>query len=373
MKVCELCVLDFTAVNLLANLIKSIEKKNHEVVTICDVNEHEKEIHQLKLKVIDFKIQRSFNVINHIKKIYSLRKIFKKEKFDVIHVHTPIGSIIGRIAALLSGNSQVYYTVHGFYFHEKMPLIKRSIFFAIEYILSYFTKKIFFQSKEDFIFAKKTFKNNKLFYIGNGIDLDFFTKDNFDEQSKKIFWEKYYVNKNPKILIVARLVRQKGILDIIELSKRDKMNKFNFIIIGSRNINEHDSGLDNLIELCKSQNNIFFLGYKENVKDFYQYSDAFILPSYREGKPRSIIEAMAMEIPIFTTNIRGSRELINPNIPNGFLFEPGDINNLEKLLFTHISDKDMNIKVTNNARNFANKFLNEKKIINKQIELMNLL
>ena len=82
---------------------------------------------------------------------------------------------------------------------------------------------------------------------------------------------------------------------------------------------------------------------------------------------------MAMEIPIFTTNIRGSRELINPNIPNGFLFEPGDINNLEKLLFTHISDKDMNIKVTNNARNFANKFLNEKKIINKQIELMNLL
>jgi len=374
MKVCQLCVLDFTTVNLLKNLIKTIENKGHEVITICEVNEHKDEIEKENINVINFKISRSFNIVDHIIKTYSLYKIFKKEKFDIIHVHTPIGSIIGRLAAFLANNKNVIYTVHGFYFHDKMPILKKIFFFLIEFFLSFITKKFFFQSIEDYKFAQRKFNKSKLFYIGNGINLNIFDKKKLPKINRDIFWNNHldHNSKNLKILIVARIVKQKGILDIINLSKRKNMSNFDFIFIGSQNKNEHDNELNYVLNMSKQLQNIFFLGYQEDVRNFYTHSDIFILPSYREGKPRSIIEAMVMELPVIATNIRGCRELIDPKVPTGMLYEPGDIDKLEKIINDIISDKDYIAKVIKNAKKFAIENLDENKIINKQLGHMNL-
>ena len=121
----------------------------------------------------------------------------------------------------------------------------------------------------------------------------------------------------------------------------------------------------------ENYNNIVTIGYASNVKDFYEYSDIFILPSYREGKPRSIIEAMAMKIPIIATNIRGSRELILDN-KRGMLYQPGKITELEKkidFMLTNSTEVDIFVK---NSHEYARDFLDEKKVILKQFEILNI-
>ena len=137
-----------------------------------------------------------------MKLIYSIFKVYKilvKEKYDVVHVHSPIASIIGRVASKLAGIPFVVYTAHGFYFHDKMAKSKYLFYFIIEKFLGNFTDLIFTQSKEDYNIAikNKFLKKNQIYYIGNGVSPEKFNPS---------------VNKSIKKVIKTNLIFQRIIL-----------------------------------------------------------------------------------------------------------------------------------------------------------------
>ena len=150
-------------------------------------------------------------------------KLFKQIKPDIVHVHTPIAAVLGRIAAKIAGVPTIIYTAHGFYFHEGMSLKTYKFYFNIEkFIGKYFTDYIFTQSKEDYHTAIKiTFKKSKqsnYLHISNGIDID--NQFNFELINKdnltNIKQELEIKDGDIVVTFIGRLVKEKGILDLLD-------------------------------------------------------------------------------------------------------------------------------------------------------------
>lgn len=373
MKIVQVSAIDMTMNNFLSPLNKETKSRGHEVHCVCSKGPYEKEIKQNGFYFHNVSIDRNINPIKNIKSIYSMVKLFKKLKPDIVHVHTPVAAVLGRIAAKIAKVPTIIYTAHGFYFHEGMTKGKYNLFFNIEkYIGRYFTDYIFTQSKEDYEIAKNNnfLRNDNYIHISNGIDLD--NKFNISKVDvSKVEKLKNKHNINPKDIIVTfigRLVREKGILDLLNSYKLLKSKNVKFIIIGSLPQGERDVETMKIIENFKDNKDIIFTGQVSNVNDYLYLSDIFCLPSYREGMPRSIIEAMAMKNAVIATNIRGSREEVVHN-ETGFLCNVNASDEIAKYIDKLISDSDKLEKFKHNGIERARKLYDEKKIVNNQIKI----
>src|SRR5699024_4656695 len=267
--------------------------------------------------------------LSNLKSIYKLYTLFKAINPDIVHVHTPVAAVLGRVAAKLAKVSTVVYTAHGFYFHDDMNEKDYKFYFNIEkYMGRYFTDFIFTQSIEDHEIAKSNnFLKNKSnhIHISNGIDLD--KKFNYKILSPKVKEDirklHNIIEDDLVVIFIVRLVMKKRNLDFLESINLLGTSNIKYIIIGSLPPGERDTNTVNKLKNFENSPNVIFTGQIENVNEYLYASDVFCLPSYREGMPRSIIEAMSMKNAVLATNIRGSREEVVNN-ETGFLFEIND-------------------------------------------------
>lgn len=374
MKIVQVTAIDGTMHHLLNKLNKTSKENNFEVHCICSEGENKKYIIDEGYKLHNIDIDRKISIIKNIKTIIRLSKLIKEIKPDIVHVHTPVAAVLGRIAAKIAKVPIVIYTAHGFYFHDGMSKNKYKIYFLIEkYIGRYFTDYIFTQSKEDYQTAKdnKFLKNNDNFlHISNGIDLDDkFNINKYTSKDNDNLRRKLGIPKNDIVVtFIGRQVKEKGIFELLEGFQNIESKNVKLIIIGNLPQGERDTTTIKEINKYKENKNIIFTGKINNVNDYLYMSDIFCLPSYREGMPRSIIEAMAMGNAILATNIRGSREEVDHGL-NGYLFDVKsskeigkyiDIlaNNLEKI-------EEFKIKGIQKAR----ENYDENKVVQKQIQI----
>jgi glycosyltransferase involved in cell wall biosynthesis len=239
--------------------------------------------------------------------------LFRSERYDVVHVHTPVAALVGRLAAWIARVPLVIYTAHGFYFHEGMPAWKRRIFIWLEKIAGYWTDLLFTQSSEDAETAifEKIMPQNQILAIGNGVSVarfDFHKIVNRREirMSLGIPDEAFVVG------LVGRQIREKGIAEFLKAARRSASLNPNiqFLVVGDRLDSDRTGGV--MAELLAARDELgerlIVLGLRNDIPDMLCAMDVFCLPSWREGMPRTIIEAMMMARPVIATNIRGSRE-----------------------------------------------------------------
>lgn len=374
MKIIQVTAIDMTMNNFLNPLNNETKSRGHEVHCVCSKGPYEQEIKDNGYYFHNISIDREINIRKNIKSVLMMVKLFKILKPDIVHVHTPVAAVLGRIAAKIANVPTIIYSAHGFYFHEGMPTKKYKIFFYIEkYIGRYFTDYIFTQSEEDFKVAKNNnfLKNkNNYVHISNGIDLDNkFNIDKFSESDIENLRIKYLIEPNDIVVsFIGRLVKEKGILDLLESFKYLESKNVKFLIMGTLPQGERDTETLQLLETYKSNKNIIFTGQVTNVNEHLYLSDIFCLPSYREGMPRSIIEAMAMKNAVIATNIRGSREeVIHDN--TGYLCNINSSKEIAKYIDELISNKEKldNFKVNGLER--AKQLYDENKVIEKQINI----
>lgn len=308
--------------NMLEALNKECIQQNIEVVAICEVNRHGQVIEDIGVRLIDKKIGRKIGFSNIIS-IFEIVKILKEEKPDIVHTHAPVASVITRIACKIVGIQNVVYTAHGFYFHDEMSKLKYNFYFGIEKIMAkFFTTHLFVQSKEDTDLAiqKKFLPEQKIDYIGNGIDvIDKFNNKNYSLKKIKQIKSQFQISDGEIVIsFIGRLVEEKGIIDLLEAFEIVDNIKMKLLIIGDLAPGERDIETIKKIEKYKKNSNIIFTGRREDINDLLIISDIYCLPSYREGMPRSIIEAMAMGNAIVATDIRGCREQVVHN-SNGYI------------------------------------------------------
>ncbi|MCE4950837.1 MULTISPECIES: glycosyltransferase family 4 protein [Staphylococcaceae] len=374
MRIIQVTAIDMTMNNFLNPLNKVTKEKGHEVHCVCSKGPYEEEIKSNGYYFHNISIDREINFVKNIKSIMIMVKLFKILKPDIVHVHTPVAAVLGRIAAKIAKVPTIIYSAHGFYFHEGMPSKKYKLFFNIEkYIGRYFTDYIFTQSEEDFEVAKvNNFLKNKNNYvhISNGIDID--NKFNVDKLPKSIntsLRDKYGIQKNDVVVsFIGRLVKEKGILDLLESINYLNAQNVKFLIIGSLPQGERDTETLKLLEEYKNNKNIIFTGQVTNVNELLYMSDIFCLPSYREGMPRSIIEAMAMKNAVIATNIRGSREEVIHG-KTGYLCNTNSSKEIASCIDDLVENKDKMNEFKENGLDRARRLYDENKVIEKQLNV----
>jgi len=133
-RVLEVCAVDFTVKNLLLPLINRLMKEGYEVEICCTPGKESKKLEKLGYKFKYVYIDRKINLLSSLRSLVGLYRVMRDGKYDIVHVHTPLASALGRIAAKLAHIPIIIYTAHGFYFHENMPKLEYKIFTTLAHI-----------------------------------------------------------------------------------------------------------------------------------------------------------------------------------------------------------------------------------------------
>ena len=296
-------------------------------------------------------IERSPLKINNLKAIKQLKNIIDKEKFEIIHCHTPMGSVVTRIAAknARKNGTRVIYTAHGFHFFSGAPLVNWMVYYPVEKYLSKYTDTIITINKEDYERAKSKFKKCKdIQYVpGVGIDEE---KFNFKmTQEEKIKLRKSLgLKENDFILIypaeLSERKRQIWLIEALELTLK-KYNDMHLLLPGKDSLN---GKCEQLIKELNLEKQIHILGFRKDIINLLKISDVAVSSSRQEGLPVNILEAMYAGIPIVVTDCRGNRDLV-VNGKNGYLVDLDDKNNFSKSVELVYKNKD-NLNIETNKQ-----------------------
>lgn len=374
LKICQLCNIDFTLKHFLLPLVDRMQEEGWEVVSVCSSGPYVQDLRKDGYFIETIHIDRSFNIFRHFKSVLILTRYFKEQKFDIVHVHSPVAALVARVAARLASVPLVIYTAHGFYFHDEMPLIKKTFFLLLEKWAGLFTDILFTQSNEDAACAinKKLIWNGEVYAIGNGVNPKEFNPMQVGDS--KIKRKSLGIPEKAFVFgIIGRLVKEKGVGEFLQaaVEASEENENIYFLVIGERLDSDHAKGVSTAIYFAKQKlrNRILFLGQRTDIPELISTIDVFCLPSWREGMPRSIIEAMMMAKPVIATNIRGSREEVVDG-ETGFLIPTRNVSKLkEKLLYSASHCKKMKkMGIAGRAR--ALEFFDERKVVEKQIKLI---
>ncbi len=310
-------------------------------------------------KVHYFPFKRNPFHPKNISAFFKLRKIIKKNEFDLIHCHTPTVSVITRFAAISSRNkgTKVLYTAHGYHFYNGAPLKMWLFFYPLERILSKFTDAIILINKEDYELTKKSFFNRDTFYIkGIGVDISRFSETNEELLSRKK--EILNINKDDFILLyVAEFIPRKNHEFLIRSCEKMIKNVPNvrFLFAGTGVLIEE---MKTLVNDLKLDNYVKLLGWRDDVQDLMRMADIGISSSKQEGLGLALAEEMYFKLPIVATYDRGHKEMIVHG-ENGFMFDHGDVDSFVNFIKQLYEDETMYIKFSNSAKEKSREFLLE--------------
>lgn len=263
----------------------------------------------MNVPVIHVPIPRKITDVKGI--INSLQQVKKQcedKKYTLLHCHSPIGSVVARLAAKASRKkfgTKVIYTAHGFHFYKGAPKQNWLIFYPIEKFCSRFTDVLITINKEDYAFAQQHMKAGKVEYIpGIGVDTKKFKLNDFDKDSKKA--ELGISVNDIMILSVGELNENKNQEVVVKaIAKLDNKENIHYFIAGKGDKEEY------LNDLAKDLNvNLHLLGYRTDIIELLNTADIFAFPSFREGLSVALMEAMAAGLPCVVSDIRGNVDLI---------------------------------------------------------------
>lgn len=313
MKICQLCTVDFSLYHFLLPLMRGMRDAGHDVVGVCADGPLIEPVRDAGLRVETVPLARSLNPARALGSVWRLYRLFRRERFDLVHVHTPAAAFVGRFAARLAGVPRVVYTAHGFYFHDNMAVPKRALFIALEWLAGRFTDTLFTQSEEDAATARRLglCRTGDIVAIGNGSDPERFHPSDDASARQALRASLGASGERPVIVMIGRLVAEKGYPELVEAMR--PLDAYLWIV-GERLPSDHAGAIDDTLQRVEHdpelRGKVRLLGYRSDVPELLRAADIFVLPSHREGMPRSIIEAMLTGLPVVATDIRGSREQV---------------------------------------------------------------
>jgi N,N'-diacetylbacillosaminyl-diphospho-undecaprenol alpha-1,3-N-acetylgalactosaminyltransferase len=325
--------------------MKFLIDRGHEVSAICPAGELSGEFSKFGVKHYSYFMDRkSFNPLKEMVSVYEIRKILAKIRPDLLHSFIAKPNIYGCFAARFFPGLKVVCSVTGlgsFFLPGNVSGKTRIIELLYKLALKR-ANNVIFQNDDDrgFFSSEKLCSSQKTVLIrGSGVDTDKFSPASHRKVGGQL-----------KIGMVARLSTEKGVWDFLRAAEILK-KEFNcrFQLIGWPDFGNPGSITEE--EFLKLQENpaVEVLGFQKDVLDFLQNFDIYCLPSYREGLPMSVLEAMSCGLPIITTDVPGCRETVENGI-NGYLVEPKNTESLVGGLRRLLSDPASRIRMGRESR-----------------------
>ncbi len=360
MKILHICAIGATAQTLLLPQVNYLLSRNLTVEIACSPDEIADKLQQQGYVIYQIPIDRKISPLGNLRTIINLTKLMRSQKYDLVHVHTPIAAFLGRIAAKLAGVKRIVYTAHGLPFHDQSSPTEYFLYSTLEKFAGKFTDLIISQNYEDIKTCARLgiAPEERLGYLGNGVDIDRFSRKQLDAQKQKQLRQSLNIAEDTELLVgfVGRLTRKKGAEYLIEAAAKliTQFPKLQILIIGGELKTDPEPYYWQLLEKIKQlgiEDRIIFTGTRSDIPKILGLLDIFCLPTFtHEGLPRSIVEAMAMELPIVTTDIRGCREVVLPG-KTGLIVPPKDSEELAAALGKLLANEELRKQFGKAGRN----------------------
>ena len=300
--------------------IEMLLENGYEVHCACSIDKPvDEELLNKGVKVFEVPFSRNPLGIGNIKAFEKLNELQRLYSYDIVHVHTPIASIYGRLLKINYHNIKTIYTAHGYHFLKGGSKLGWLLYYPIEKAMAKLSDVIININSEDYEITKNKLKPKKCYFInGVGIDLKKLSENNIASIKESLGLKA----NDFVILMIAELNKNKNHMQIINAMEilKDRYTNIKLLCAGD---GKYITYLSDQIVSKDLQNNIFMLGYRQDVNKLINISDIGILMSYREGLPRNLMEFMACGRKIIATNIRGCRDIVcNESV--GTLVEVGD-------------------------------------------------
>ncbi|MFT5914020.1 MAG: glycosyltransferase involved in cell wall biosynthesis [Bacteroidia bacterium] len=355
--------------NFRKGLVKGLQAEGHEVIAIAPYDDYVEKLKEMGCEYFPLKMQnKGKNPFSDLMLIYRLGKIYREAKLDVVLQFTIKPNIYGSLAAGFS--SLLMRTA-------KLPVINN-----VTGLGTVFIREKSFSSKVAKVLYRFSFRYPNLTFFQNPDDQQVFLNKHLVPKTKVDILPGSGINlqefapvpkpesKQFTFLVISRLLIDKGLREFTEAIRllRAKGITAKFQLVGPMDLNSGLGITEAEVELWQKDGLIEYFGRQDDVKPFIQNSDCVVLPSYREGTPRTLIEAASMAKPIVTTDVPGCRETVEDGF-NGFLCEVQNAEDLAEKMGDMIELKASELEeMGNNSRKLAESKFDEQIVVGKYLK-----
>ncbi len=367
MKLFYVFSIDYQLISHRRDVVAAAVKNGYDVTVVAENTGFREEIEKMGVRFIDLPINRvGTNPIEELRTLRFLYKLYRNEKPDIVHHVSLKVTLWGGLAAKLTNVPRVVNAINGlgvlFENGEVDTIVKKVFMCLVKY--SHRREKVLtiFQNNEDkdFFVTRKIMSQDQTRRInGSGVNLNI-----YQETPAKTDYPL-------KILFTSRMVEEKGVMDIIKAAKilqPEYEGKICFLLCGLIETNPKAVSRDVLDRVCDGKY-IQYLGQRNDVMELLKESSIVLLPSYyREGIPKSLIEAAAIGRPIITTDWIGCRETVVDTL-NGFLIPIKSPEQLAEKIALLVNNEAMRISMGKESRKIALAKFSIEEVINRHLKI----
>ena len=375
MKIGFLSHLDLNLYLFRLPIMKKLVEERHTVYAICPRGDKFELFEKDGIIAIEYKIQRSsLNPLKELKALYNIHQAIKPLGLDVLHTFTAKPNIYGTIAARVAKVPTILNLVEGlgsFYIEDSMKNIAiRTIIEKLYKLVFLLSDKVVFVNSDDpkYLASKGVLAEEKIEIIKSvGIDTEAFNPEKIRQTQIDSLKNALGLEDKVIALMVARAIWHKGVREFYEAAMLLKSyENLQFILVGDIDEGNPSSADRDFLNAGK----VLWLGHRDDIIELTSMSDIYVLPSYREGVPRTLLEATSMAKPIVTTNTVGCREVVK-NGENGFLVPVGDSKLLSEKIEYLLKHNDERKIMGENGRMIAINQFDQKRVVEQYMRLYN--
>ena len=299
------------------NTLDPLVELGHDVVWAADFSKFVGDKSCIPCKTVQISIDSNPFKPCNIKALKQLIRVIEDEKIEAIQCSTPIGGMIGRIAARIKKVPLVIYAAHGFLFFKGAPLINRTMYKLQEKLMARWTDVLITITDED-CRAAENFKlrSGRKPYLVHGAGVEIGREIVVDRIAKR---RELGIPESAFVMVSAGFLnKNKNNRVLIEAMGQLKSPNLHYLVCGE---GEERDNLVMLAKKCGVEDKVLFLGYRTDIGEIMASADLYAMPSFREGVPRALLEAMDLGVACIGSDTRGIRELLS-NGEGGILCKP---------------------------------------------------
>lgn len=373
-KICIVTTVDSSLYVLFPDFFPLLLKKGFEVVGICADGPWVEKVRNQGIRVIIVPMTRSFTPWQDLKCFWKLYRIFRRERFNLIHYSTPKAALLAGLAGRAARCPALLYTLRG---------LGYTAFNGAKRVIGKYCEKMACRSAHGIISISTSLKqgaarenlvpNNRIKILGagssKGIDLSYFQlNESRIAHAQKIKRTLRIKDDSLVIGYTGRLTEEKGIVELVNAftGLRKSYSNLHLLLIG--HTDQRSPFSQETLELLNASECIHTISFKDNLPDYMAAMDILVLPSYREGFGNSLIEASAMQVPVVATDIPGCRDAVISG-KTGLLVKPHDVLSLQKALKELIETPAQRITMGENGRRWVRENFDRRVIWSQLIEV----
>jgi glycosyltransferase involved in cell wall biosynthesis len=365
-KVAHVASVDLSLRFLLLNQLASLRDAGYAVTGISASGPHVQALQERGIPHIPVRLTRAITPVADLAALWRLYRVMRRERFTIVHCHTPKAELLGQLAARLAGVPIVVDTFRGVPDRAERGRLRRWLIAAMARLAAARADLVLCQRQEamDALLRQGLCPPDRVALLGNGIDIERFSRAGLNPHDVEMAREELGIKPSqPVIGFVGRLVREKGILDLLAAMRevRRRVPDAQLIVVGPTDPDKPDAVTPATARRAGDGKGAIFTGLRTDMPTLYALMDVFVLPSMRESFPRAPMEACAMGVPCVLTDIPGCREVVDPN-RNGLLVPIGSPPAIADAIVTLLTNRDLADRMGRAARLKAIESFDEQRV-----------